>query len=42
MLATLAALARYWSAHPQVQSVLAVARSHDDPEIRRAATLRFT
>jgi len=42
MLATLAALARYWSAHPQVQNVLAVARSHDDPEIRRAATLRFT
>jgi hypothetical protein len=42
MLATLAALARYWGAHPQVQSVLAVARSHDDPEIRRAATLRST
>jgi hypothetical protein len=41
MLATLAALARYWGAHPQVQSMLAVARKHHDPEIRDAATLRF-
>jgi len=41
MLAAVSALARYWGAHPQVQSMLAVARDHDDPEIRLAAKLRY-
>ena len=41
MLAAVSALARYWSAHPQVQSMLEVAREHDDPEIRLAAKIRY-
>ena len=41
MLAAVSALARYWSANPQVQGMLEVARAHDDPEIRLAATMRF-
>ena len=41
MLAAVSALARYWSAHPQVQSMLEVAREHDDPEIRLAAKMRY-
>jgi len=41
LVAAVSALARYWSAHPQVQDMLEVARDHDDPEIRLAAKMRF-
>ena len=38
-LAAVSSLARYWAAHPQVASLLAAARNHDDAEIRLAARL---
>jgi hypothetical protein len=41
MLAAVSALARYWGGHPQVQSMLEVARDHEDPEIRLAAKMRY-
>jgi len=41
VLAALGALAQYWSAHPQAASLLALARSHPDPDVRLAAQARF-
>jgi len=39
-LAAVSALARYFSAHPQVEGLLKAARDHSDPEIRLAARMR--
>jgi hypothetical protein len=36
-LAAVAALARYWSAHPQVAGLLRAARGHRNPQMRLAA-----
>jgi hypothetical protein len=36
-IAAVAALARHWSAHPQVMSLLKAARAHGDPQLRLAA-----
>jgi hypothetical protein len=41
VLAALNALAQYWSAHPQAESLLALARNHPDPDVRLAAQARF-
>ena len=41
VLAALGALAQYWSAHPQAESLLALARNHPDPDVRLAAQARF-
>jgi hypothetical protein len=41
VLAAVSSLARYWSDHPRVESMLQVARKHDDPEIRLAARVRY-
>jgi HEAT repeat protein len=41
VLAAVSSLARYWNGDPQVDGLLAVARAHDDPEIRLAAQMRF-
>ncbi|HET6579502.1 MAG TPA: hypothetical protein VFG66_14370 [Gemmatimonadales bacterium] len=41
VLAAVSSLARYWNGHPQVDGLLAVARAHDDPEIRLAARMRL-
>jgi hypothetical protein len=41
VLAAVSSLARYWNGHPQVDGLLAVARVHDDPEIRLAARMRL-
>jgi hypothetical protein len=38
--AAVAALARHWSAHPQVRGLLEAARAHSDPELRLAARAR--
>jgi DNA-binding transcriptional MerR regulator len=40
VLAAVSALARYWGSHPQVASLLEMARRHSDPEIRTAAGMR--
>lgn len=40
VLAAVSALARYWGSHPQVASLLEMARQHSDPEIRMAAGMR--
>ena len=41
VLAALGALAQYWSAHPQAEILLALARNHPDPDVRLAAQARF-
>jgi hypothetical protein len=41
VLAAVAALARCWRGHPEVDGLLAAADQHDDPEIRLAAGVRF-
>jgi hypothetical protein len=41
VLAALNALAQYWSADPQAESLLALARNHPDPDVRLAAQARF-
>jgi hypothetical protein len=41
VLAALNGLAQYWSAHPQAESLLALARNHPDPDVRLAAQARF-
>jgi hypothetical protein len=41
VLAALNALAQYWSAHPEAESLLALARNHPDPDFRLAAQARF-
>ena len=41
VLAALGALAQYWSAHPQAESLLTLARNHPDPDVRLAAQARF-
>jgi hypothetical protein len=41
VLAALGALAQYWSAYPQAESLLALARNHPDPDVRLAAQARF-
>jgi hypothetical protein len=41
VLAALGALAQYWSAHPQAESLLALARNHPDPDVRLAVQARF-
>jgi hypothetical protein len=41
VVAALAALARHWSGHPEVDGLLAAAGNHEDPEIRLAAQMRF-
>ncbi len=38
--AAIAALARHWSAHPQVTGLLKAARAHSDPQLRLAARIR--
>ncbi len=40
-LAAVSALAHHWAWHPQVIGLLKSARSHNDPEIRLAARMRF-
>ena len=40
-LAAVSALARYWGGHPEVTRFLAVAREHEDAEVRGAAAVRF-
>jgi hypothetical protein len=41
VLAALAALARYWTWHPQAAGLLAHAREHADHDIRVAAQMRY-
>jgi len=39
-IAAVAALARHWSAHPQVMGLLKAARAHRDPQLRLAARVQ--
>jgi hypothetical protein len=41
VLAALAALARYWTSHPQAAALLVQAREHADPDIRVAARVGY-
>jgi hypothetical protein len=41
VLAAVGALAQYWSAHPEAESLLALARNHPDPDFRLAAQVRL-
>jgi hypothetical protein len=41
VLAALNALAQYWSAHPEAENLLTLARNHPDPDFRLAAQARF-